>query len=1207
MSGAHELEPLPSSSPEWARQVQQRLRRLEGPSRSVRAGDWVLVSKDGVLTANKAGVPPVTLASAPEDDPGSAPRSVSGLPAVMPEDWWSQLVASITGMPGTLEDLGHYLDAQYYASTHGPGALLAGANMLWNPDFTGIESLAGGDDWEWDSNVYYDSAGSGAAADQGSAKTVCDGARKVLRSNIVEVSEGQVLQLSARCAAFGLTGGGVTLGVAVYKADGSREEHVIDPDVVPADPTTQWYGLPAGAKATVVSGSWKVTTGVTAVRQYIDTSATAGTLWVDRGAFELGGLLSLLTRQVLWDDVGVLTRTVVTYVFGDGTIDPFSPEATAAMAAAFAQVLSDLGLTGPDQDMEQFWQSIWDGAIAQVVPKALLDIPGFFDALWELFRHLWSFLFGRPGASALGGTVAGELGDAWGALVAFLKPSGAATPTTSRAQIWTTLANQVLQLVGLPTIDVPSVLDPTIPRAPKMNWPIATPTTGASVPNNTCIYYVATVTVDGKESAPSNEGMVYIMPFTSAQVTVSWSQPPVGTVSLYRRFDNKGEYRRIATGLTATSITDTDGANAGTTDQPGETTQMALTGQVGGAIGQIVGADDDVSATAQQMGGVIGGTIPSAPLAGVATASSTSAVGVPEGYLYYRWTALNAAGDESVASGEVFVYISPAWLFGKAKVNTSVTASPGAVRYRVYRGTKSRAQDRYREVPGPSFMDDGTGTWTMAPTGPPSAPVRAAGAVAAVSVKANNAIFNAATADGKAVAADGKAVTANNKAQGVIDGIYQAVNGGTSTGNSVTGVMANLKEIPQSNIKINPAVGLPQTVAFDAASDGASTGSFGYTVGGTSVTWTHTVGSGANYLLVGVMYDGVLDANSDGEVKDAELTRIPWFTCTATPSGGGTAVPITLLVQRTATNTDLLLMGGLIAPGTYTIKVTGNIQSPNTADGFAAIAASYKNVNSAGVTPFNDYGVSSKPSLNFRQLADDPHARTVVLFGNRATNSTTVSLSAMTGGTQRVSRAFASTRGIAAAIGDAATSPSNTNFGMTAASTSGNMWSALEVVLEPYGEAIGSFGELQLVGGSTQTVTNTMLPINAFDTVVRITDDLTAPDLNRFKVTLAGSYWVRGSFWLGQDTFTASVGSLVPVCMVDDVMVDFGDQVLIAPSIYQFAPSFIQFSTVVYLKPGQSVWMTAQGKTVTDPTWSFVGASQGFTSMKIALVNRSLH
>ncbi|WP_409428376.1 hypothetical protein [Mycobacterium sp. SMC-11] len=545
MSGAHELEPLPSSSPEWARQVQQRLRRLEGPSRSVRAGDWVLVSKGGVLTANRAGVPPVTLASAPEDDPGSAPRSVSGLPAVMPEDWWSQLVATITGFPGTLNDLGQYLDAQYYASTHGPGALLAGANMLWNPDFTGIESLAGGDDWEWDHTVYFDSSGSGAAADQGSAKTVCNGTRKVLRSNLVEVSEGQVLQLSVRCAAFGLTGGGVNLGITAYGADGSREEHVIEPEnVVPADPTTDWYGVPVGAKTVVASGSWTVEHGVTAVRQYVDTSATAGTLWVDRGAFELGGLLSLLTRQVLWDDIAVLTRTAVTYVFGDGTVTPFSPEATAAMAAAFQRVLTDLGLTGPDKDMEQFWQSIWDGAIAAVVPKALTDVPGFFTAGWGLITGLWNYLFGRTGAAPFGKVVAGELGDAWETFVSFLKPANAQIPTSSRENFWGGIAGNAfasLPVSGSSTIGdaLQKFLHPTAPTVPGWLLASAWPSSSTSVPLGS-LYYVVTAVKDDIESMPSNEAFVYIL-FGPAEVRLTWTAVEGATeYRIYRGTKSRG-------------------------------------------------------------------------------------------------------------------------------------------------------------------------------------------------------------------------------------------------------------------------------------------------------------------------------------------------------------------------------------------------------------------------------------------------------------------------------------------------------------------------------------------------------------------------------------------------------------------------------------------------------------------------------------------
>ncbi|WP_131721456.1 hypothetical protein [Mycolicibacter heraklionensis] len=468
------------------------------------------------------------------------------------------------------------------------------------------------------------------------------------------------------------------------------------------------------------------------------------------------------------------------------------------------------------------------------------------------------------------------------------------------------------------------------------------------------------------------------------------------------------------------------------------------------------------------------------------------------------------------------------------------------------------------------------------------------------------------------------AATASASAQAVADGIHQAVYGGNATGvvPDTAAVVQALQKIPQQNIVVNTAAGSDAAITFDAAaSAGASTGS--YTGTTKTITWSHTVSAAANYLLIGAIFD------------NPENVAIARFSATAVSSDGLVNVPV---LQFSSPNDVVgVLLGAFVNPGTYTVSLTVETETSATWNGFAATSVSYCDVNSVGVGGFNHGGQSTASlSLTTGQTVDDPRSLSVALFVNRAASSTAAALSSMTGATQRTTKAWASTHGLAVAIGDVAASSANNTFGMTAASGSGNSWVVLEILLQAPDTEVGSFG--RLIRESTTPVTLTAfgadsngvppLPANTFDNVQSLTPDLSAPNMNCFKVSLAGAYWVRGRY----EPTAADAGSTTINSdgSIDGTMFTANMYVVVNGIIRTYAAGVttaagLEYQTVVDLKPGDTVAVipggsltsyhttapappTYTGTTTlgTPGSWQIIGDSKWFTVMEIALANRSL-
>nr|WP_053777550.1 hypothetical protein [Gordonia sp. NB41Y]EMP10054.2 hypothetical protein ISGA_387 [Gordonia sp. NB41Y] len=141
-----------------------------------------------------------------------------------------------------------------------------GPNLLTGfGDFADAESMDGGGVWVWDASV-----------GGGSARTTGDGARKVLTSELVAVSEGQALALAGKVQWSGAAGTGPCMRLVVmpFVGDTALPEVVISSITSPPASSTGFVSL---------SGNHTVAANVTGVRVRlaVEAALTAGTVWWD--------------------------------------------------------------------------------------------------------------------------------------------------------------------------------------------------------------------------------------------------------------------------------------------------------------------------------------------------------------------------------------------------------------------------------------------------------------------------------------------------------------------------------------------------------------------------------------------------------------------------------------------------------------------------------------------------------------------------------------------------------------------------------------------------------------------------------------------------------------------------------------------------------------------------------------------------------------
>lgn len=219
------------------------------------------------------------------------------------------LIELLTGVEdGDLDDLGTWVNTVLRPGIQGlidmariPQLSLSqltnqpGPNMLSGfGDFASEDTMDGGGDWTWD-----------AAVGGGSARATLSGARKVLTSELVPVSAGQVLAVAGKARRQSAVGSGQVARLVVMPFVG---------DVAQAEVVIGGVGSGTDMSGTVVSQSWTVPASVTGVRVRITVEAagTSGTVWWDDVSLRktatslpqqwIGGLVDALGD--LGDDIG---------------------------------------------------------------------------------------------------------------------------------------------------------------------------------------------------------------------------------------------------------------------------------------------------------------------------------------------------------------------------------------------------------------------------------------------------------------------------------------------------------------------------------------------------------------------------------------------------------------------------------------------------------------------------------------------------------------------------------------------------------------------------------------------------------------------------------------------------------------------------------------------------------------------------------------
>ena len=458
------------------------------------------------------------------------------------------------------------------------GALVADMlNRLIDGSFSTDSIASPTGRWVVDNTVYRDQPGS--------ARVTADGTSTAIRSNRDRVFTGQKLDVRAHVAAVGLTGSGslIELSIIPYAGDDPGAPVLLKSFSLGGSPNAQpWAAPPPGTVALYdLEAHWTVPDGVdyAATRLEVTENATAGILWWDE-AFQAPDGLSLQTwldgidadLATVWGSF-VKTDTDFGNVFttaGDFLAALLGGEAPAVIQHRWDAVMAALQLLGEDfsTDLNSMTDTFVNAfmlggtnnngltALTEDTRKSINFMLGQLG--WGYLNTSWQWVSGTPGADDL--------------------PAGGFTSQGAAPPSW--LAD-ILKAVGIPVTggDLPSQLDPTIPAAPVLFWPVAEVSTTTTVPQSTNLYYVITAVKDGKESAASNEALIYISPawlVPKARVRLSWPALPAGTtVNVYRRTSPTGGRRQIATGVTGTTFTDTGDANTGTVREPGTAASAA--------------------------------------------------------------------------------------------------------------------------------------------------------------------------------------------------------------------------------------------------------------------------------------------------------------------------------------------------------------------------------------------------------------------------------------------------------------------------------------------------------------------------------------------------------------------------------------------------------------------------------------------------------
>lgn len=251
--------------------------------------------------------------------------------------------------------------------------------MLWNPGFSGSDSLTARRGWEsdgaeWDGSVYRTVS---EDSDPGSAKISCDGTDVVLTSNTFKVMEGQNLDVSAEVMWSALTASGKPIRVTLEGSGSAGNVTFLVGEAGISDGLDPlgWTGAPSGAKSVALSNDWLVPAGVDTVflKVEVTAGATAGTVWLD-------------AASVIMEQSGIPTEWLSELT--DALAQVFSPFHDVnnffdaeKWEAAWQGVLTILGLAQSDNAIIQNPNSLWTRLFQSTIPTGALNLHPDMDAV----------------------------------------------------------------------------------------------------------------------------------------------------------------------------------------------------------------------------------------------------------------------------------------------------------------------------------------------------------------------------------------------------------------------------------------------------------------------------------------------------------------------------------------------------------------------------------------------------------------------------------------------------------------------------------------------------------------------------------------------------------------------------------------------------------------------------------------------------------
>lgn len=248
-----------------------------------------------------------------------------------------QVVGFILSLGGGLSQLGRI-----------PASLImAGSpNLLANGSFDGAVSLDGETVWAWD--------GAEGRSSHGSARTAGDGTRKVLTSNLVEVSSGEDFAVEGFVKWADVTAGAGTsfeIAVVAYMGDSLVSRTVVD--------TVSDLAYASSGSWIRLDGSYEVpASGVDGVRIQIAVSATVsvGSVWWDDLSLKREGGIA----QALVDGLGSALSGLQSLTAGlQATLNQFQDIFTGVIVTPVNAIV---------QAVKDWWNQWFGGGSSNAIP-----------------------------------------------------------------------------------------------------------------------------------------------------------------------------------------------------------------------------------------------------------------------------------------------------------------------------------------------------------------------------------------------------------------------------------------------------------------------------------------------------------------------------------------------------------------------------------------------------------------------------------------------------------------------------------------------------------------------------------------------------------------------------------------------------------------------------------------------------------------------